>query len=472
MTDQTPARGSRAPKFSRSLSGFAVIILTLSVLSPGASIFVSGGPIVQTAGSGAVFAFLLGGLVNYCQTSLSAELGVAYPTAGYDYAAIGHALGDWAGALTYIASVFTLPLFLNTSAVGIAIYLQPLLPHLDTNTVTFTTVGVVTALSLLNIRSSELITGLFMLIEVLALLLVAGLGVLHAQPGAHQLIVQPMHVENGLWVAAGIGALGLGVNSASWAIAGSSQALFFCEDMKRPQTIGRIIMISFFITVVLETSPVIGIVLGTHHPSALLGASAPFVSFLGEYLSDTWIKLVSLSIAIAIFNACLAGFVGNGRNLFSMGRSKLFAAPINAALMRLIPQTQAPWVAIILMGVTTALATFLSLKFKVLMLSGGFTMLTAFYVAAVFKGRRSGRLGHHSYKSPLYPLIPILGIFIVVGEVVVLWIDPESGRPSLFYVLGIYGLSLLYYRLVLCRRPQKWRVIGPEDIDGPYLAAE
>ena len=99
------------------------------------------------------------------------------------------------------------------------------------------------------------------------------------------------------------------------------------------------------------------------------------------------------------------------------------------------------------------------------MLSGGFTMLTAFYVAAVFNGRRSGRLGNHLYKSPLYPLIPILGIVIVVGEVIVLWIDPESGRPSLFYVLGIYGVSLLYYRFVLCRRPEKWRVTGPEDID-------
>jgi amino acid transporter len=383
------------PRFSRSLSGFGVIVLTLSVLSPGVSTFVTGGSIIQLVGSGAVLAFLLGSVVNYCQTSLSAELGAAYPTAGYDYAAIGHALGDWAGALTYLAALFTLPLFLNTSAVGIAIYLQPLLPTLDTNTVTFITVGVVTVLSLFNIRSSEAITGLFMLIEIAALLLVAALGVFHAQPGAHQLIVYPMHLQNDRWIPLGLGALGIGVNNASWAIAGSSQALFFCEDMKRPRTIGRIIMISFFITAVLETAPVIGIVIGSHDPGTMLGSASPFVSFLRQDLSDIWIKLVSLSIAVAIFNACLAGFVGNGRNLFSMGRSKLFAEPVNRALMRLTPKTQAPWVAIVLMGVTTALATFLSLRFKVLMLSGGFTVLTAFYVAAVFNGRRSGKLGMH-----------------------------------------------------------------------------
>src|SRR3984885_13100682 len=141
-----------APKFKRTLSGLGVIILTLSVLSPGVSIFVSGGTIIQQAGSAAIVAFLLGGLINYCQTSMIAELGAAYPTAGYDYAAIGHAIGDWAGATCYVASIANIPLFLNTSAVGIAIYLQPFGIPVSANAITFATVGVITLLSLFNIR--------------------------------------------------------------------------------------------------------------------------------------------------------------------------------------------------------------------------------------------------------------------------------------------------------------------------------
>src|SRR3954464_7246770 len=93
------------PAFTRSLSGLGVIILTLSVLSPGVSVLVSGGSILALAGTGTVLAFVVGSLVCYCQTSMAAELGAAYPTAGYDYAAIGHAIGDWAGATTYIASI-------------------------------------------------------------------------------------------------------------------------------------------------------------------------------------------------------------------------------------------------------------------------------------------------------------------------------------------------------------------------------
>jgi len=467
-TSPASAPNSGAPttsKFTRSLSGFGVIVLTLSVLSPGVSVFVSGASILQTAGTGAIFAFLLGGLINYCQTSMSAELGAAYPTAGYDYAAIGHAIGDWAGATTYIASIFTLPLFLNTSALGIAIYLRPVLPGLDDNFVTLVTVGVVTALALLNIRTNERITGLFMAIELGALLLVAGVGLWHLQPGIHAMVFHPVHIENGAWAVAGLSALGLATNGASWAVGGSSQALMFCEDMRRPETIGRIIMLSFLITVISETAPVIGAIVGAHDLKAVLSSTAPFETFLRQYLPETGMKLVSLSIAIAIFNACLAGFIGIGRNVFAMGRTQLFTPSINHALTRLIPKSDAPWVALLLIGVTTALATFLSLKFKVLLLSGGFTVLTCFYIWGIFAGRRSGRTGTHAYRTPYYPLIPILGVLIVIGEVIVLWSDPESGRPSLFICAGFYFIGYLYFHMALARRPEGWKMTGPADVD-------
>jgi amino acid transporter len=459
-----------APKFTRSLSGLGVIILTLSVLSPGVSVLVSGGSILQQAGTGTIIAFLLGSLVCYCQTSMIAELGAAYPTAGYDYAAIGHAIGDWAGATTYIAAIASFPLFLNTSAVGIALYLQPFGLPLSADAITFVTVAVITVLSLLNIRANEYITGIFMLIEMGALLLVAGIGIWHAQPGSAALIFHPMHIRNGIWLAAGIGVIGIAINNASWALAGASQALMFSEDMKRPQTIGRIIMLAFALTVVLETAPMIGTVIGSSDLKRVLSTDAPFEIFLSQYLPSFGLKLVSISIAIAIFNACLAGFVGIGRNIFSMGRTRLFAPPINRALMHLIPRTDAPWVAIALLGASTALATYLPLSFKVLLLSGNYTVITIFYVWGVFAGRRSGRTGGHAYKTPLYPLIPAIGIAIVAAEIVVLWLDKDSGRPSLLVCAGVYAAAFLYYRLVLMRRPEGWVMTGPEDIDAAVHA--
>jgi amino acid transporter len=459
-----------APKFTRSLSGLGVIILTLSVLSPGVSVLVSGGAILTEAGTGTVLAFVLGSLVCYCQTSMAAELGAAYPTAGYDYAAIGHAIGDWAGATTYIASIAAIPLFLSTSSVGIAIYLQPFGIPLSADAITFITVAVITVIALLNIRANEAITGIFMLIEGTALLLIAIVGVVHAQPGSAAAVIHPMRIDNGAWVAAGIAITGIAINNASWALAGASQALMFSEDMKRPQTVGRIIMLAFAITVVLETAPMIGVIIGSHDLKAVLSSDSPFETFLAYCLPSFVLKLVSLSIAIAIFNACLAGFVGIGRNLFAAGRTRLFAPSINRAVMHLIPSTDAPWVAILLIGASTALATYIPLYFKVLMLSGNYTILTAFYVWGVLAGRRAGRTGVGRYKTPLWPLIPLIGAVIVVGEVVVLWLDPESGRKSLFVCSGIYVLAYCYYRFVLMRRPGGWVMTGPEDIDAEAAA--
>lgn len=465
MDAATEGAEDTAPhRFHRSLSGLGVIILTLSVLSPGVSIFVSGASILQQAGTGSVIAFLIGAIVCYCQTAMIAELGAAYPTAGYDYAAIGHAVGDWAGATTYIASLAGAPLFLNISAIGIAIYLVPFGIAADAKTITFVTIALVTGLAMLNIRANEALTGLFMLIEFAALLLVAAIGAWHAQPDAMVRVLHPVHLDNGLWIAASIGVIGIAINNSSWALAGASQALMFSEDMKRPDTIGRIILIAFLLTVLFETAPVIGTIIGAHDLKAVLANDAPFETFLSQYLPDFALKLVSLSIAIAIFNACLAGFIGLGRNWFSMGRTELFSPIVNHALTRLTRRTDAPWVALLILGVLTALATYIPLTAKLLLLSGNTTIITIFYVWGVYVGRRSRRTGQR-YRTPLFPLIPLLGVAIVIGEVIVLWLDAETGRKSLFVCASIYLLANCYYRFVLTRRPGGWRMRGPDDID-------
>jgi amino acid transporter len=174
---------------------------------------------------------------------------------------------------------------------------------------------------------------------------------------------------------------------------------------------------------------------------------------------------------VAIFNACLAGFIGMGRNAFAMGRTQLFNPALNRALMRLTPKSDAPWFALLLIGITTALATLLSMKIKIMLLSGGLTSITVFYVWGSFSGRRSGRTGTHAYRMPLYPLIPVLGIFLLIGEIAALWVDRDIGRPSLFIWVGINAFSYSYYRFVLMRRPEGWRMEGPRDIDAQALRA-
>jgi len=100
-----------------------------------------------------------------------------------------------------------------------------------------------------------------------------------------------------------------------------------------------------------------------------------------------------------------------------------------------------------------------------MLLSGNYMILTGFYVWGMFAGRNSGRTGQRSYRAPFYPILPIVGGLVVVGEIVVLWLDAEMGRKFLFVCAGVYVLAFLYYRFVLMRRAGGWRLTGPADID-------
>lgn len=83
MTDAT------APALQRVLGPIGVTMLTLSVLSPGATVLVAGADILHQAGTGAALAFMLGGLLILVFTFAQAELGSSFPLAGGDYATIG-----------------------------------------------------------------------------------------------------------------------------------------------------------------------------------------------------------------------------------------------------------------------------------------------------------------------------------------------------------------------------------------------
>ncbi len=82
------ADGAAAPRpmaalaLRRSLSVQQVVVLTLSGLSPAASVYITGSAVLHVAGTGAAAALLLGGGVVVLASLLYAELGAAMPRAG------------------------------------------------------------------------------------------------------------------------------------------------------------------------------------------------------------------------------------------------------------------------------------------------------------------------------------------------------------------------------------------------------
>jgi amino acid transporter len=161
---------------TRSLGTWGVLFLTLSVATPASSVFVIVPGMFQVAGTGAVWAMLLAGVVCVATALIYAELSSAWPAAGGEYVAVAHTLGPAAGFIMLGVNMFNNLLFPPVAGLGIAAVLGMVIPGLPAIPIA---VGVVVAAALvavLRIRVNAWLTGIFLAVELLALIAVAALG--------------------------------------------------------------------------------------------------------------------------------------------------------------------------------------------------------------------------------------------------------------------------------------------------------
>jgi len=88
----------RTPRtLHRTLGPLELVFLVFSALSPAMSVFIYGDGVLRMAGTGAVAAVLIGGLIAAVAAYLYAELGAAFPQAGGVYPSLVGVLGPfWA----------------------------------------------------------------------------------------------------------------------------------------------------------------------------------------------------------------------------------------------------------------------------------------------------------------------------------------------------------------------------------------
>jgi amino acid transporter len=314
-----------AAKLQRSLGSFGVILLTLSVLSPAASVLVTGTAIVQQAGTGAIWAFLIGAVITGVVCTAQAELGASFPVAGGDYATVARTLGPFGGFLMFATVLPSLPAFIALTASGVAIFLHPLAPNAPALAVSIATIGVAMVIGILNVRTNAAITGGFLAIEVGALLLITALGFFHPARSLFDPLTHLLRLDTGghLTVLTS-GALALASVSAAYAVSGSNQAIYFGEEMKHPRTVGRLVMLILFITVVLTIAPVASVLVGARNIKGVMSAESPFMAFISESVSPATATAISVAVAAAIFNAAIAGVVAGSRVVYSSGRDAVW----------------------------------------------------------------------------------------------------------------------------------------------------
>src|SRR5262249_21994596 len=142
----------------------------------------------------------------------------------------------------------------------------------------------------------------------------------------------------------------------------------------------------------------------------------------------------------------------------SFGRDQIFQSRINAALSTVHRTSGAPRTATWIIGAISAACCLLSMHVLVVFISGLTVYSLALVSLAVLVGRARGLTGQRGYwRSPLYPLAPILGLLIAIGFGIADLLDTEAGRPGFLMLGAMIVAGLVWHHLVLSRRPGGWR---------------
>ena len=222
-----PAAGEGS-RLHRKLSSFGVLLLTLSCLSPVFSIYGVGSDVLLHAGTGAAAAFICGIGVAIVWAVVYAELGSAYPYAGGDYVGVGSILGAWAGFASLTAWAVTLAPTIAFLAKTITVYVGDLVPAASPSIVTFGALAAALAVALLAVRTSAFVTGIFLAIEMLAVLVLIGVGLWHPARGLVDVVLHPVTLSAAETMGpVPLAAMALAGVSAAFATCGGNQAIAF-----------------------------------------------------------------------------------------------------------------------------------------------------------------------------------------------------------------------------------------------------
>lgn len=442
---------------------FGALLITLSSITPASSIFIIAPGVVQQAGTGAFISFFIGALVSLLTAYVYAELSSAFPLTGGEYTIVGRLLGPFPGFIILGVNLITLILIVAVIALGIGNYVEVVFPSVSPVTAGLVTVLITTLSAILNIRTNALITGAFLLLELIALVVLTTLGFWHIHRPFFDTALHPLMLVNGAMVPTSLTALGLATSVAVFVYNGYGNAVYLGEETHDPRKqIARAIIWSFVIGAIAEIIPITAVLMGAPDLKELISSPTMFSDLIANLGGKNLNILLSLGVALAILNANIAFVVLVARLLYSTGRDHVWPRPINYGLTRLHKKFGSPWIATLVCGALSAAACFIDLNLLLVITGTSLVIIYAALCLAVLAGRKSGKTAHGSYKMPFYPWPPLLALVVLIYIVYANFLDPVVGRPSLWAALGMILLSAAYYFLVL-RRKGLWVLRGPDE---------
>ena len=448
------ATGLKKPRaLKRSMRVVGTLLLTLSAVTPASSVFVIVPGAITQAGSGAFLSMAAAAILAIPIAYVYSELASAFPIAGGEYSMVGRSVGAAAGFATFGLTITSNMLAPAVLALGASTYLAVVVPDLNPIVVGMTIIAATTVLGILHIRTNAWVTGVFLLLELLALAVLAVLGFLDVKRSLWEIITHPVVVSQSALHPTPLAAIGVATSVSIFAYNGYGAAVYFAEEMhEAPQLIARTILWALVITVVTELVPLTAVLMGAPNLQALLGSTSPFSDFITAVGGYALSVVIGLNVALAILNAVLATLLQNARFFYSTGRDGTWHPRINDAFLVTHDRFNSPWIATLAAGISSMAMCLLGLQWLLVITGTGIALIYAAVCIAAIAGRTTGTTKHAVYRMPLYPFWPVLGLLALAYVFYTSAIDPDIGRPSLLINSAVMVVALAYYGLRVRRK--------------------
>jgi len=461
-------------ELERSLGVGGNVLLTLSGISPAASVFILGGAALAGFGTGALWGFALGGVVSVLIALCYAELSSCFPLAGGDYTLVSRSLGPACGVAVFFVGLITLPMSQAIFALGVADYLRGTVEGVSPLAGGLVVTVISTAVACMRMRTNAWVTGAFLMVELAALTLLTGLGFANVSHSAADLVRPQVADGHGGLATLGVAGLVIAVTQGILSQSGYNGSVYFAEETHEPRrAVAKAVLLSAVITVTIETIPLAAVLLGSSSWSDILGSDLPVQAFLEQRAGHALTTFVLLSMALAILNANIAFALWSGRMLFAAARDRALPDVLATPLSRVSKGARMPVAATIVMGVLSGLCCLLPLT--VVVNATGSTLAVSFgfiAVSAIVARARRGEVEGDGFRMPGWPVTPTIALLAIATIIVIALRDPDQWL-SLSIAAGIVGSGFLYYYTYLRNRTDATVLLlaGAED-DGDATPVE
>jgi basic amino acid/polyamine antiporter, APA family len=443
----------------RSLGLLDIVMVGIAAMI-GGSIFVLTGPAIGLAGSAVIIAFILNAIITLFTAMAYAELGSAIPEAGGGYLWVREGLprpnAFISGWMAWLAHIIAGSLY----AVSFASFLTGLLrmTNIVQNDTLFgflpfdkiiavISIGIVIFINIKGTsetgKAGDIVT-IFQL-GLIVVLIIAGLGAMFTFPN--------WQTNFSDFMPMGIGGIVAAMGLTFIAFEGYEVIVQTGEEVKNPRrNIPRAIFLSLTAVVVLYCL-VAFVSIGSIHPNGI-----PSWKYIGENGELGIMKAAELFFPYGAFIVLAGGLIStlaalnattfsSARVAFAMGRN--YNLPYQLSTIH--QKNKTPHIAILVSGIIMSVMA-VALPLAQIAIAAGVIFLLLFTqvnIAVITIRRIYGDKLNYGFKTPFFPIIPIIGIFLKLGlAIYLLIIEPISWVITIAWVV----IGFIIYRVYTFRK--------------------